>query len=109
MGCEESATRLQGRSWLRTHSRRTQKKTRTLANIPTRLPARGVQFDVSDFGFEVQDSSNFKFPGPLRSFGQVAFVCAGQQNKKHRAPGRVVFNPDCASMSFNNGTRNGQT
>jgi len=24
--------------------------------------AQGVEFEISDFGFEVQDSSNFKFP-----------------------------------------------
>jgi hypothetical protein len=25
-------------------------------------PLTAVQFDISDFGFEVQDSSNFQFP-----------------------------------------------
>jgi hypothetical protein len=38
-------------------------------------PLRAVQFDISDFGFEVQDSSNFQFPFGMRA-GFVKYIDA---------------------------------
>src|SRR5262249_46773332 len=31
-----------------------------------------VQFEISDFGSEMQDSSDFRFPSPAASYGAVA-------------------------------------
>jgi hypothetical protein len=46
-------------------------------NRATQTPA--VQFEISDFGFEMQDSSNFKIPFPLP--GGVTLSCRWELRK----------------------------